>query len=162
MIVRGQIQGGAWAAGSGISVFLPNGFGSGAGTAARTIHFDGLQQFSLEQGSVRLVCSVHSDEISSVLWREMRPVIHVGGAVNIAGKRSFDAEGRRVLILGSSVEGSEADLRPRAVKRRLSGRAHTRVERRAGADNECKVKSHLALAQMKAKERRARTRDDSD
>ena len=111
---------------------------------------------------MRLVCIVHSDEISSVLWREMRPAVHVGGAVNIAGKRSFDAGDRRVLILGSSVVFSEADLRVLTVKRRLSGRAHTRVERRAGADNECKVKSYLALAQMKSKESRARTRDDND
>ena len=67
--------------------------------------------------------SVHSDETSSVLWREMRPVVRVRGAVNIAGKRSFDAGDPRVWILGGSVEGSETGLRLLAVKRWLGGNA---------------------------------------
>ena len=86
------------------------------------------------------MCSVHSDEISSALWRETRPVVNVRGAVNIAGKRSLDAGDRRVLILGSSVVFSEANLRVLTARRWLGGRTHTRVERRAGADNECKFK----------------------
>ena len=118
----------------------------------RATQFEDRRQVVLEHESgARLIRSVHSDEISSILWREMRPVVHVGGTVNIAGKRSFDAGDRRVWILGGSVVVSEADLRLLAVKRWLGGRTHTRVERRAGADNECKVKSHLTLAQMKAK-----------
>ena len=80
--------------------------------------------------------------------RTVRSVARFGSTSNIAGTGSVDAEDRSGWILGRSVVVSETHLTLLAAGRWLGGRTHTRVDRRVGADNECKVKSHLALAQI--------------
>ena len=104
----------------------------------------------------------------SMAVRALRWVARVGSAV---GATQFEDRRQVVLEHGSgawlmcsvhsceicSVAVSETHLRLPAANRWLGGRPHTCVGRRAGADNECKVKSHLALAQIN---RKKKCRDD--